>query len=306
MQHGPIVVGVDASPAALNAAVVAERIAAISGTSCSLAHAVRDEWALLTGLGGARLLQLEEMQKSQLAHARQLMIDGLCCGVGGGLLETLTLRFGPPAAVLKDVARERHAGLLVLGGKHHTSLERWFGGSTCLDVARTAEVPLLITAGPRVKMKRVLVAVDLSAAAGPTLGLAERFAESIGAELRVLTVFEPLPAFPGAPPFDAAPFLALSQETLERDVWTQVRASGVQKFVRHGPVVDTLLHEADAWHADVVVVGSHGKNWAQRMLLGSVTERLINHLPASLLIAPVGTAAAALRRRRREPAAVAI
>ena len=40
-------------------------------------------------------------------------------------------------------------------------------------------------------------------------------------------------------------------------------------------------------------------NWAQRMLLGSVTESLINHLPTSLLVAPVGVAAAALPQRRQ-------
>jgi len=42
-----------------------------------------------------------------------------------------------------------------------------------------------------------------------------------------------------------------------------------------------------------LVVGSHGKGWAQRVLLGSVTERLINHLPTSLLVAPVAVTAGA-------------
>jgi hypothetical protein len=40
------------------------------------------------------------------------------------------------------------------------------------------------------------------------------------------------------------------------------------------------------------------------VLLGSVTESLINHLPASLLVAPVGVATQALRKReKRMPAA---
>src|SRR5204863_381145 len=85
---------------------------------------------------------------------------------------------------------------------------------------------------------------------------------------------------------------------LERDVWPLVKTPGVEKLVRHGHVVETLLREAADWKADVLVVGSHGKGWAQRVLLGSVTERLINQLPASLLVAPVGVAAAALSQSR--------
>src|SRR5438034_748479 len=200
--------------------------------------------------------------------------------------------------------QRREPGLLVLGGKHHTALERWLGGSTSLHVVRTSEVPVLITAGAPSAPQRVLVAADLSKAAGPTVALAERFARLVGAQLRVITVFEPLPNLPGIPPMDAEEYYALAQETLERDIWPLVKRQGIDKLVRHGMVVDTLLREATEWQADVLVVGSHGKGWAQRVLLGSVTERLINHLPTSLLVAPVGVAAAALAKGRQRQVAL--
>jgi nucleotide-binding universal stress UspA family protein len=204
--------------------------------------------------------------------------------------------------VLQQAMRERRPGLVVLGGKHHSVLDRWLGGSTSLHVVRTAEVPVLITAGTPMSFRRALVAADLSQASGPTLGLAERFAKLVGAELRVLSVFEPLPNLAGVPPVDPTEYFALAQETLEREIWPLVRMPA-EKMVRHGTVVDTLLREAADWKADVLVVGSHGKGWAQRVLLGSVTEQLINQLPTSLLVAPVGVAAAALRKReRRQPA----
>jgi nucleotide-binding universal stress UspA family protein len=202
--------------------------------------------------------------------------------------------------------RERRPGLVVLGGKHHSTLERWLGGSTSLHVVRSAEVPVLITAGAPEVFRRVLVAVDLSQAAGPTIGLAERFARLVGAELRVLTVFEPLPSVPGVPPMDPNEYFALAEETLEREVWPLLKTPAVEKVVRHGSVVDTLLREAADWNADLLVVGSHGKRWAQRVLLGSVTERLINHLPTSLLVAPVGVASQALRNREKLMPAAAV
>jgi hypothetical protein len=37
-------------------------------------------------------------------------------------------------------------------------------------------------------------------------------------------------------------------------------------------------------------MGSHGKGWIDRLLLGSVTERALNELPTSLLVVPTAAA----------------
>jgi nucleotide-binding universal stress UspA family protein len=62
--------------------------------------------------------------------------------------------------------------------------------------------------------------------------------------------------------------------------------SGGKLNVRIGSAVGTIEDEAAAWRADVLVVGSHAKSWTQRLMLGSVSERLLNHLPTSLLVVP--------------------
>ncbi|HEY3219828.1 MAG TPA: universal stress protein [Gemmatimonadales bacterium] len=302
MSWGPVVVGVDASPAAVGAAALAERIANLAAVRCELVHAVRDAWAPLVAVNPDP--QVAEMRLLQQAVARDRVNHVLQGAISDRALATLKVRFGPAAVVLRQVVEESRPGLLVLGGKHHTALERWLGGSTSLHLVRTSEVPVLITAREPATPRRVLVAADLSQAAGPTVRLAERFARLVGAQLRMLTVYEPLPDLPGIPPMDPTEYYALAQETLERDVWPLVKTPKVEKVVRHGMVVDTLLREASEWQADVLVVGSHGKGWAQRVLLGSVTERLINHLPTSLLVAPVGVAAAALSERRQHQLAI--
>lgn len=303
MAWGPIVVGVDVSAAAKGAAVVGERIARLASVPCQVVHAVRDAWAPLVAVSVDP--QVVEMQGLQLAVARHQINELLGPDVSDQVHQKLDVRFGPAAVVLQQVSRDLRPGLVVLGGKLHSVLERWLGGSTSLHVVRAAEVPVLITTGTPTAFRRVLVAADLSKAAGPTVALAERFAKLVGAQLRVLTVYEPLPDLPGIPPVDPTEYFALAQETLERDVWPLVKTPGVEKFVRHGAVVDTLIREAADWQADVLVVGSHGKGWAQRVLLGSVTERLINQLPTSLLVAPVGLAAAALEKREKRQLATA-
>src|SRR5262245_45063031 len=298
MVWGPVVVGIDASPAAKGAAVVGERIATIANVPCRLVHAVRDAWAPLVAVSADP--QVAKMQELQLAVARHQMNELLGATVAERTLQTMDVRFGPAPVVLQQIVKEQRprTGLIVLGGKHHSTLERWLGGSTSLHVVRSAEVPVLITAGAPQPFRRVLVAADLSTAAGPTVALAERFARLVGAELRVVTVFEHLPDLPGVPTVDPTEYFALAQETLERDVWPLVKTPTAGKLVRHGHVVETLLREATDWKADVLVIGSHGKGWAQRVLLGSVTESLINQLPASLLVAPVGVAAATQSQRR--------
>jgi len=302
MSWGPIVVGVDASSEAAGAATMGYRIARAAAENCELVHATPDAWAPFAAVGDPK--QVQEMQRLQLAVARHQLTEALRGRVAPELLDGLETRFGPAAVVLQQVARERGAGLLVLGGKHHTVLERWLGRSTSLNVVRTTEVPVLVAAGAPSAIRRILVAADLSEAARPTLALAERFARLVGAQLRVLSVFEPLPTLPDVPSVDPASYYGLSQDLLQREIWPLVRTPGAEKIVRHGMVVETLLREATDWSADVLVVGSHGKGWAQRVLLGSVTERLLNALPTSLLVAPVGARVPAERRALAETTAV--
>lgn len=286
MTWGPIVIGVDASPEAAGAARLGYRIARAAAETCDLVHATPDAWAPFSAVGDSK--QVEETQHLQVAVARHRVSEALRSAVAPELLETLDVRLGPAAVVLQQAVQERRASLLILGGKHHTPLERWLGGSTSLNVVRTAELPVLVTARAPRDIRRILVAADLSAAAGPTLALAERFGRLVGAQMRVLTVFEPLPTLPDVPPMDPSSYHSLSLEMLQRDIWPLIRIRESDKIVRHGMVFETLLREATDWNADLLVVGSHGKSWAQRILMGSVTERLLNDLPTSVLVAPVG------------------
>ena len=304
MSWRSILVGVDTSLEAAGAAAAGERLAELASVPCQLVHGVHDVWAPLLAVQEGP--QAVKMQELQLAVARQQVNDALGTAVSEQVRQRLDVVSGPAAVVLQQAIQARRPGLVVLGGKHHSVLERWLGGSTSLHVVRSTEVPVLITSGGRTAYRRVLVAADLSTAAVPTIRLAERFAKLVGAQLRVLTVFEPLPTLPGVPPLDPKEYFALAQKMLEEDVWPLLKTAGVEKFVRHGHVVETVLREAVEWDADVLVVGSHGKGWAQRVLLGSVTESLLNNLPASLLVAPVGVAAAALGKRERRRPALAI
>jgi nucleotide-binding universal stress UspA family protein len=280
MPWNPILAGVDASPEGVEAATFASRLAGRLGASCRLIHATRDP------LVSPQVPDSARYRNALVEQARAHVITTLRDALPPELLGGLAVRLGPTPIVLKQAAAELGAEVIVLGGKHHSALGRWIGGSTSLDVARTTEVPLLVTSGPAT-IRRVLVAVDVSGAAGPTLAAAERYATALGAELRAFSVLEPLPIIPEVtPPYDASEFYAMSEELLRRDVWSLLRMPGAERVVRYGLAVETIMREATDWSADLLVVGSHGKGWAERLLVGSVTERLLNHLPTSLLVIP--------------------
>jgi nucleotide-binding universal stress UspA family protein len=295
MTWKPIVVGIDASRAAAEAAAFAVRVAQRAKTACHVVHTARDAVIPWQETDDRRYRQ------ALIEQARSQRVTELRGSVPAEVLAGLTVRLGNAPRVLIDVAYEVKAGLIVVGGKHHSALDRWLGGSTSLNVARITEVPLLVTAGPGRVIRRVLAAVDVSSAAAPTLDVAEQYATLFGAELRAISVLEPLPAIPEVtPPYDVSQYYALSEELLEREVWSLLRTTGVQTCVRYGFAADAILAEAAEWNADLLVVGSHGKGWAERMLLGSVTERLLNYLPTSVLVVPTRAARAAVSERRSD------
>jgi universal stress protein A len=153
---------------------------------------------------------------------------------------------------------------------------------------------VLITAAPGWPIRRVLVAVDLSFAAEPTLAAARDLARASDARVRVLHVIEPVAAAPiMAPGIDLETIAQRDIEEFRHRVAAIPEIDVQDQVVRRGPPAQTIATEATDWDADVVVMGSHGRGWVERLLVGSVTEHVLALLPASVLVVPVHAHAAA-------------
>jgi nucleotide-binding universal stress UspA family protein len=156
-------------------------------------------------------------------------------------------------------------------------------------MVRAHDIPVLATDGGGPEIQRVLAAVDLSYAAQPVIAAAETWAGLFDARLRVLNVVEPIPVVPGVTLHvgDEESYRA-AEQLLELQVWPLITRPGAETVIRRGRAAAAIAEEAAQWHADLLILGSHGKGWVNRLLLGSTSERLLHVLPVTMLVIPVG------------------
>lgn len=56
----------------------------------------------------------------------------------------------------------------------------------------------------------------------------------------------------------------------------------VETAVEEGDPKSKIVEDAANWHADLVVMGSHGRKGLDRFLMGSVSEAVSRHAPCSV------------------------
>ena len=282
----PIVVGVDGSPESIRAAALAWKIAQAARADYWLVHTVPDV-TFGGGLGPAPVTS-PELQERLVEDATVQIRAALQGAVPPSVLDTLLVRVGRAGIVLAREASARDAELVVLGGKHHGAVGRALGGSTAHFLVRSLDVPLLVTGPSARPVTRVLVAVDLSYASAPAIEEGRRLAQILGARLRVMHAVEPV-RMPLAVPVkvDVEDYYRRSVQALERLAGAVPGLDPRDRPVRRGPAAETVAAEVADWEADLLVVGSHGRGWVDRLMVGSTTERLLNLQPTSLVVVPV-------------------
>ncbi len=58
----------------------------------------------------------------------------------------------------------------------------------------------------------------------------------------------------------------------------------IQTEAISGKTNETIIEEAERWGADLIIVGSQGRGFWGRMLLGSVSNAVVRHSPCSVLV----------------------
>jgi nucleotide-binding universal stress UspA family protein len=109
-----------------------------------------------------------------------------------------------------------------------------------------------------------------------------------GLEVRILHVMEP-PTPLMAPEITA--YVPPTESTEEAKALVAKTAGAlcsagvnVTTAILHGEPKSIILDDANAWGADLIVLGSHGRKGVERFLVGSVSQAVLRHAHCSVEI----------------------
>ena len=140
---------------------------------------------------------------------------------------------------------------------------------------------------------KILAALDLSAATPIIIRNLQALTSGEGAELWLLHVAEPDPAFVG---FEVGPqsvrdaiarkFRVEHKQLREIADSLRIGELEVKALLVQGATAETVLEQAEKLQVDLIVVGSHGHGAIYGLLLGSVSEAIIRNSKLPILVVP--------------------
>ena len=151
-------------------------------------------------------------------------------------------------------------------------------------------------------MKKVLIALDYDPSAEKVAETGFSLAKAMGAEVTLLHVisdpvyyssasFSPIMGFNGYPNY----------EYMEPDIITKLKSASIDfleqtkkhlddktilTLVKDGEVAEAILEAAKEIQADIIVVGSHSRNWLDSIVMGSESKKVLHHTSVPVLIVP--------------------
>lgn len=296
---GPVLVATDGGPESLAALRVADALARREGRHVHILS-VLDPIPAFVPAGDALVAAPVELLDDERREAHLARIGALVRATlpvdSAWDVEVLT---GPVAQTIVRVARERDAALVALGLRRRGVVERIFRCDTLEEVIRLSTVPILaVVPGASELPRRAMAAIDFSRS-------------SMRAARAALSVVDP---------GGVLSLVHVKPESRRRgqegESWSTIYDQGVhnafQRMRRElmvppalelrpvevsGDAVEELIRFAERAGVDLIAVGSHGHDFIERLLLGSVTTRLLRRTTCSMLITPpMGRSAGAQAR----------
>jgi nucleotide-binding universal stress UspA family protein len=140
---------------------------------------------------------------------------------------------------------------------------------------------------PGSHLKKLLLATDLTEASASATDEAFELASRLDAALLVVSVIDPGSLLmPGGRFRVRVDQVRERREQLAQELVERGRAAGIDVsfLIWTGDPGDMIIEAAEAEHADMILVGSHGRGAVGRLILGSVSEHVVRNAPCPVLV----------------------
>jgi nucleotide-binding universal stress UspA family protein len=242
-----------------------------------------------------------EVRSRADSDARRILDEVVASAFGGGTQSesageaaTSVVRVGKPYVEIIREARAGAAELVVVGRHGRRTVRDLFLGSTAERVIRMGSSPVLVVnRKPSHPYRRVLIALDLGDTSHATVDLALRVVGPGAVDVSVFNAYgAPFEGFiaTGLTSSELGAYRRDLRETsrsLLRDFLESLggRGAGWNAAVRCGDPRVEILREAEKRHADLIVLGTHGRTGISHALLGSVAEWVVRKATRDVLVA---------------------
>jgi nucleotide-binding universal stress UspA family protein len=251
-----------------------------------------------------RFSELLVLVEDARRECEKIVRAGAALLVQARLSATTEVLTGSPRHVVSEFAAQWGADLILVGSHNRGTVSRFFLGSVAQGILRTATCSVEIVRFPRSESApsshpmKILIATDGSACSLAAANSLVRRPWPTGTAFKVLSV-EELVKMPI--PLEASPLSSIYPASLLEELITAARtravdgvaavqkvlteavpAASVDSLVPTGDPCGVILDTAEAWSADLVVLGSHGLRGFDRLLMGSVSESVAVHAHCSV------------------------
>lgn len=277
-----ILVPLDGSDAANQALPIAIRIAQYDNAEILLVRApVLSKIPLTAGLEGMKLFE-ETMafRKQQCIHYLGYIRQ---CNMYLNVPMNEYVAEGDPASVIVDAAESENIDLIVMTTHGRTGLRRWLMGSVTDKVLRHAPCPVLAVLNDR-PFQEIAVTLDGSQLAEESLAPGITLTQAFDAHLTLLRVVEPIEMpeetelvhLPGMLQENALAYL--------NDITGTHNEIPIDRKVVSGQAAEGIVDFAERYQTDLIIMTTHGDTGNDRWHYGSVTEKVVRHIPCAMLV----------------------
>lgn len=231
-------------------------------------------------VGTERYLQEEIKRMETVARATKAQSAELLASLG--LTGTVSVDRGGVAAVIMKHAK-RGVGLLSIGSRGLDALDRFMLGSISNHAIHHAPCPVLVVKEAPRPVREIVVAIDGSPASSKAVRYLVRNVnpapDGPHHEPVMVTVAHVMP-------YLKYPELREAGKMVMRRQVDRLAKAGfqVREAMRLGKPADEILTVATEHHADLIVTGAKGLGAISRVLLGSVSTRVVQHAACSVLV----------------------